>query len=335
MPAKKKILFVITKSNWGGAQRYVFDLATNLPKDEFEAIVALGGTGGKDEAPGKLEQKLKEAHIRTIFVKSFMRDISILKELGALRELVKIFGKEKPEVVHLNSSKAGVIGALAARLTGVKNIVFTSHGWAFNEDRGWLVLQAIKFLQWLNIILSHKTICVSNSDANQVRHWPFVSRKIFTVHNGISQITFGSGDKIRSAFPSGVIITGTIGELNRNKNQKALIEEAKNTPDMYVAIIGEGEDRNMLEDKIKKYGLEDRVKLFGFVPASEALPGFDRFAITSIKEGLPYVVIEAKQAGLPIVANRVGGIEEILDNSDPEEFTLKRMLEKTEDLYNS
>ena len=75
--AKKKVLLVITKSNWGGAQRYVFDLATNLPKEQFEVVVALGGTGKKNEGVGLLANKLQEAGVRTIFVKSFMRDISI------------------------------------------------------------------------------------------------------------------------------------------------------------------------------------------------------------------------------------------------------------------
>ena len=144
---------------------------------------------------------------------------------------------------------------------------------------------------------------------------------------------FGSGEIIRSAFPAGARITGTVGELNKNKNQQALIEEAKNNPSMYVAIVGEGEDRFLLENKIKEYRLEGRVKLFGFVPASEALMGFDTFALPSIKEGLPYVLIEAKAAGLPIVANRIGGVSEILDAKDMSEFSLERMVERTKALY--
>ncbi len=102
---------------------------------------------------------------------------------------------------------------------------------------------------------------------------------------------------------------------------------------MYVAIVGEGEDRAMLEAKIRKYGLVERVKLFGFVPANEALKGFDTFALPSLKEGLPYVLLEAKQAGLPIVANRVGGVGEILDAKDMQEFLLETMVQKTLTLY--
>lgn len=331
----KKILFVITKSNWGGAQRYVYDLATGLSKDQFEVAVALGGTGSKNAEGGKLLEMLSASGIRTVFIKAFMRDISLVRELNSFFELIDIFKRERPDIVHLNSSKAGGVGALAARLAGVRKIIFTSHGWAFNEDRNLFTRTVIEVLQWLTVFLSHRTICVSNADVNQVRNWPLVSGKISVIHNGIAPITFGTGEKIRNAFSAGVRITGTIGELNRNKNQQILIEEAKNDPNMHVAIVGEGEDRAILEDKIKKYNLESRVKLFGFMPADDALPSFDRFALPSIKEGLPYVLLEAKQAGLPITANRVGGISEILDNTDPQEFTLERMLAKTVEIYNN
>ena len=102
---------------------------------------------------------------------------------------------------------------------------------------------------------------------------------------------------------------------------------------MYVAIIGEGEDRHSLEKKIKEYGLGERVKLFGFMPAGEVLRGFDVFALPSLKEGLPYVLIEARAAGLPIVANRVGGVGEIIDAKDLNDFSLEQMVQKTTVLY--
>jgi len=89
----------------------------------------------------------------------------------------------------------------------------------------------------------------------------------------------------------------------------------------------------MLSNKIREYGLQKRVKLFGFLPASETLKGFDEFALPSIKEGLPYVLLEARFAGLPIVANRVGGVGEILDAQDLREFSLDRMIEQTTRLY--
>ena len=87
---KKKILYIITKSNFGGAQRYVFDLASSLPENEFEPIVALGGSGESKAKPGLLYNKLEESGIRTILVKNFMRDISFFKEPLVFFELYKI-----------------------------------------------------------------------------------------------------------------------------------------------------------------------------------------------------------------------------------------------------
>lgn len=331
--SKQKILFVITKSNWGGAQRYVFDLATSLPKERFDIAVALGGTGSLNAPLGILEKKLGEKNIRTIFVKSFMRDISLLKEFLALSELIKIFKKESPDVVHLNSSKAGGIGALAARIAGIEKIIFTSHGLAYDEDRNVFAKSAIFLFTWLTFLLCHKVIVISKENERRARRLPFCKAKIALIYNGISPMSFGSGARIRDAFPAGSFITGTIGELTKNKNQIELIEQAKNDPSMFVAIVGEGEDRAMLEAKIKQYNLDKRVKLFGFVEAHEAFPGFDSFVLVSVKEGLPYVLLEAKQAGLPITAHRVGGIGEILDNKDPEEFSLAKMVRQTAKLY--
>lgn len=317
---KRKVLYVITKANWGGAQRYVFDLATHLPKERFEASVAFGQSG-------LLAKKLQEATIATHPIASLQRDVSSTADIKSFFELYRLFKSERPDVVHLNSSKAGGIGALAARLAGIKNIIFTVHGLPEDEPRGALSRLLIKIATRLTFALCDTVITVSKDNQKRVH-------ASVLVYNGIDlAMQFGSGEAIRRAFPAGAKITGTIGELNKNKNQQVLIEQAKNNPAMYVAIVGEGELRPQLEQKIKEYGLGDRVKLFGFMPATEALKGFDCFALPSLKEGLPYVLLEAKLAGLPVEASRVGGISEILDAKDMSEFSLERMIAQTAALY--
>ncbi|OGC80933.1 hypothetical protein A2943_01520 [Candidatus Adlerbacteria bacterium RIFCSPLOWO2_01_FULL_51_16] len=316
----KKILFVITKANWGGAQRYVFDLATSLPKEEFEVVVVYG-------TPGLLVEKLKRAGIMIYHNISLGRDISVGKDAKSFFELYRLFKKEKPNIVHLNSSKAGGVGALAARLARIPKVIFTVHGLPWDESRNVVSKFLIYLASQVTFLLCHKVITVSQDNHKRVRGSTLI-------YNGIGPIVFGSGEKIRSAYPAGVKIMGTIGELNKNKNQKTLVEQAKNDLHMYVAIVGEGEERENLENLIKKYSLGDRVKLFGFIPASEVLRGFDTFALPSLKEGLPYVLLEAKIAGLPIVASRVGGVSEILDTNDMSKFSLEAMLQKTMELYN-
>ncbi len=325
----KKILFVITKSNWGGAQRYVYDLATALPRDQFEISVAFGHEG-------LLARRLQEGGITTFPIKALQRDVSVLNDLRSFFELFRLFRTERPDVVHLNSSKAGGLGALAARLAGVQRIIFTAHGWPFWEQRNPLSRGLIYFFSWLTALLSHKVIVVSNYDLSVAKKMPFIGHKTIRIYNGIDlHMPFDSGEIIRSVFPVGARITGTIGELTRNKNQISLIEQARRDSNMHVAIVGDGEDRRHLMQKIAEYGLNDRVKLAGFQWASEVLRGFDVFALPSLKEGLPYVLLEAKVAGLPIVANRVGGVGEILDAKDMSEFSLERMAQKTTALYRS
>lgn len=327
MIPKKKIIYIITKSNWGGAQRYVYDLATALPKNEFDVSVAFG-------QPGLLAKKLETAKITTYPIFSLQRDVSIIADVKSFFELLHLFQAGKFDIVHLNSSKAAGVGALAARLSGVPRIVFTAHGWPFWEQRNPVSRGLIYFFSWLTALLSHAVIVVSNYDLSVAKKMPFIGNKTIRIYNGINlNFPLGSADIIRQSFPKGVRITGTIGELTKNKNQIALIEQAKHDPEMYVAIVGDGEDRLYLKRKIKEYGLENRVKIIGFMWASEVLRGFDVFALPSLKEGLPYVLLEAKAAGLPIVANRVGGVSEILDTT--EEFSLQKMLDETEKIYNA
>ena len=325
--ARKKILFVITKSNWGGAQRYVYDLATALPQDQFEVSVAFG-------QPGLLALKLKAASITVHPIYSLERNMSFIADMKSFFELRRLFHTEQPDVVHLNSAKAAGIGALAARLACVPRIIFTAHGWPFWEQRNSVSRGLIYFFSWLTALLSHKIIVVSDYDLEVAKKMPLIARKTIRIYNGIDfNFPLGTGDVVRYSFPKDARIIGTVGELTRNKNQIALIEEAKNNPEMYVAIVGDGEDQAYLMRKIEDYGLKNRVKLFGFMPASEVLQGFDVFALPSLKEGLPYVLLEARVAGLPIKANRVGGVGEIVDAKDINDFSLEQMVQKTIELY--
>ncbi len=313
-----KILYGITKSNFGGAQRYVFDLALEAKRRGHEVAVLCGGRGA-------LVEKLEAEKIRVISIPGFGRDMDLLHDASRLWFIIKALSRERADVLHINSAKMGGAGIFAGRLLGVPRIIFTAHGWTFHEERPYWQKQIIAFFSWLTILGAHHTIVVSDADLAAVKSWPFVSDKVSRIYNGIDFNTqFGTGEIIRRGFPTGAHITGTIGELNKNKNHIALIEEARRNKNMYVAIVGEGENREFLVHNIKEYGLEDRVKLFGFLPREEALKGFDVFALPSLKEGLPYVLLEAKLAGIPIEANCVGGVSEIL-NQPLENFSLETM----------
>lgn len=318
---KKKILYLITKSNWGGAQRYVHSFATSLPKDEFEVVVALGGTGEKDASFGLLAEKLLDSDIQPRKVEAFMRDISVWKDIAVFFELLCIFRTERPEVIHLNSSKAGGIGAIAGRIVGAPNIIFTSHGLAYDEDRNVVWRFFIWIGTWITFMLCHHIIVISKDTYRRARKFWRCSKKVHLVHIGIVPLALEHPTREEARqhlrLPQNAFVIGTIAELTRNKDLTTLIKAAsmlkQSGHQFLIAIIGKGEDGKKLEALIEKEKLKQHVQLLGFVPnASRYLKAFDIFVLPSLKEGLPYVLLEAGQAELPAVGSNIAGIEDII-----------------------
>jgi len=319
---KKKILYVITKSNWGGAQRYVFDLSVNFSK-KHDVSVALGGNG-------PLKTKLEEADIRTIPLPFLERDINLFADFLAFKNLVSLFKTEKPDIIHVNSSKIGGLGALAGRIAKVPKIIFTAHGWAFREERPEYQKIAIKFLSWLTILLSHKVITVSERDEKEALALPFTGGKTILIHNGIKEEPIFEKsearkqilerlkkmDEIPFAGNENALWLGSIGELHANKGHIYAIEALAKLPptaNVLFFIIGAGEEKKALENKISEFHLGSKVFLLGKRDeAQELLRAFDVFLFPSVKEGLPFAILEAGMASLPVIASAVGGIPEII-----------------------
>lgn len=331
-----KILYLITKSNFGGAQRYVFDLATSAQKLGHEVVVGFGGNG-------ELSLRLIEAGVRTISIPSLDRDISPGADIKTFFHLFDIFSDESPDVVHLNSSKMGGLGAFAARIWNgwewgrrfigkggrPARIIFTGHGWAFNEERSDTERFIIGFLHWLTIQLSHKTIGVSRRTREQVNTLPFVGHKLVVIYNGVDTIeTLPKtaalddilGDKRSAWLNNNPLVVGTLAELHKNKGLAFAIEGMAQLKKQTAApciffILGEGEEHTHLDALIVKLGLEQTVLLAGYkANGVKLLSAFDVFLLPSITEAFPYAILEAGNVGLPVVATAVGGIPEVIDD---------------------
>jgi len=320
----KKILLVITKSNFGGAQKYILELAKGLKDKGLDVCVALGGDG-------ILIDKSKQKNITVEQIKYLGRDISILDDLKTFFALIKIISKYKPDVVHLNSSKIGGLGTLAARILFVPKIIFTIHGWAFNEDRSPLSKKIIGLLYFITIFLSHHSIAVSKGTKEQGVQIPFYSiikHKITVVRNGISTPDFFSREEAKKFIYQKInipleekIIIGQIAELHPIKSIETTIEAAKELikkhPNLIFVIMGDGEERGKLRFLIDKYNLNNSVFLLGFVDnAAQYLKAFDVFCLTSKSEALALVLLEAGFASVPIVSSRVGGIPELITDKE-------------------
>jgi len=321
---RKKVLFLITKSNWGGAQRYVFDLATNLDPEQFEAVVAVGGTG-------ELVPKLNEAGIRTLKLAHMGNTLSVFRLGKILFECVQLLRKERPNVLHTNSSIAGFTGVLAGRCTKIQRIIFTAHGWAFNEDRSQLQKNIFKTFHWLTVLCSHHTTAVSTATKLQM-NWPLVQKKMIVINPGRTITDLKHRSEARGILETKMTDSvanlteyhtdtwiGTIAELHPIKQLNRAIDSiaslTRTIPKIRYVIIGDGQCKESLQQQVKDLGIEQHVFFAGAVhEAARFLKAFDIFVLPSKSEAFGYVLLEAGIARVPIVTTDTGGIPDIITN---------------------
>jgi len=316
---KVKIVYLVTKGDMGGAQKYVNQLALGFNKDIFECLVVSGNLGGSLRVDKKLKWLTNDYRPWLFFYNDFL----------AIIELWWFFKKERPNVVHLNSSKAGVIGAVAAKLAGVKKVVFTAHGWVFSDTKlAYLKRLFFIYLHRVAGIFQNVIINVSEYDRKlALKNNIAKNKKLLTIWNGIDVDDFLNKflakdeakknilKKINKDFLENKPWIGSIGRLVKEKNYALLIESAVKV-DAYFFIIGEGLEYDLLSKLIKENKLEN--KFFIVKPEGEDakfLRALDVFVLTSRKEGLPYTLIEAMAASVPVVVSEVGGMPEIVENN--------------------
>ncbi len=331
----QKILFVITKDDIGGAQKYVRELAEGLDPLKFQAGILTGGEKGVRFLSNSI-------HPHFLFINDIL----------ALIEFVLIFRREKPDIVHLNSSKAGVIGSIAAKLAGVPRVIFTAHGWVFNPDNklSWLRKRFYILLHKIAARFQDSIISVSDYDFQLAVRYNIAPReKLVTIYNGIAPINFMGKMEARrilgkltcAQIDDKKTWIGSIGRLVAEKDYETLLEAAALLPNALFIVIGSGYELPKLKAKIKKLSLENRCLIVEqLAPAAPYLKAFDIFLLTSIKEGLPYTMLEAMAAEVPLVVTRIGGMTEIVQNRglvmpprEPEEIAraIKYYLENPEE----
>lgn len=317
---QRRILYIITKANFGGAQRYVYELATAMQAAGYIVEVAAGGSG-------ELTERLNADGIKTHTVRGLTRDVGIFRELIALYSLYKIVKGFSPDIVHLNSGKAGGIGAVAARVAKVPKIVFTAHGWSFLESRPWWWKTLTWISSFFTALLSHQIIVVSKNDRRQSR-FLCIESKSSVIYTGVPDFTTLPRTEAREHLFSPELIAThsqdvwlvTHGEINHNKNHTVAIDavaefNSENRTKIFYTIIGEGELLPEIKEQVALRGLSEYVHFTGQVTdPRQYLEAFDMYLIPSRKEGLPYALLEAGAVGLPAIASEVGGIPEVVEH---------------------
>lgn len=319
-PKPRSILYVITKGSWGGAQRYVFELALEAKAKGYTVCVASG-------TQGELIERLVAAGVPVVRIPGLARDIRLGADIRALLGLVSLMRQMRPDVVHTNSSKAGFIAALAGRIAFVPRIIFTSHGWAWNELRPTWQKLFFKGLHFATVFISHTTIAVSEAIRTQASWMPLVQKKIQVVHLGVSPLATlpraearaRIEESVGSALPVSAFWVGSLAELHPTKGLDVLIRAfalfVEHNAGAILVCVGGGEDQGRLTALAHMLHMEHRVFFTGHIRGgAELLSALDIFVLPSYSEALGYVLLEAGQSSLPVIASNVGGIPEIVED---------------------
>ncbi|HEX2912499.1 MAG TPA: glycosyltransferase family 4 protein [Chloroflexia bacterium] len=314
---KVRLLLVITQSETGGAQKYVRDLATGLPREQYEVKVVCGGNS-------KLVTDLQREGVEVTALECLVREINPVKDWKAFTALRKIIKAWQPRIVHTNSSKAGLLGRLAARSCNTPVILHTAHGFVLSEP----LSLPVKTFYWIaekaGAIAGNHTIAVSESDRRLALRFGLTApSKITTIYNGIEiqpdESPAGQFEDLRLAagLPPEKKLVGTVANFYPTKGLSYFISACaqvkKVFPDCHFVLIGDGEERALLERQVQELELCQDVTFKGRCEdAWRMMHSLDVFVISSVKEGLPFSLLEAMAQERPIVATRVGGIPEVL-----------------------
>jgi glycosyltransferase involved in cell wall biosynthesis len=299
---RPRVLIVITLAEVGGAQTYVASLLPAL-SERFDVAVACYGEGPLREAASR-------AGARFVPLRHVRRPVRPWRDLAGLVELIRLVRRERPEIFHASSSKAGVLGRLAAFAARVPIRIFTVHGWAFAAYSG----ATSSLYRWADRLVSPLTtvtICVSENElALGLEAGTCSAERTVVIRNAVD-VTAAPRSGHERATPRLI----AVGRLKAPKDFVTLVHALAVLPQgsFEALIVGDGPDREALEAEALRLGLEERLLFVGErrdVPV--LLAASDIFVLSSASEGLPVSVIEAMAAELPVVSSAVGGVSELV-----------------------
>ena len=328
----KKILYLITQTKWGGAQKYVLELAEYFAKNN-EVHIAYGEVTKTNQQFLDICHKL---NIKTIPVKYLVRNIDLSNELLATKEIVQLLHKNNYNIIHLNSSKVGAVGSLAAMFYNMNplniraKVIYTAHGYVFNEPLNKLVRKAYIMSETFSSGIQQRIIAVSKHDKDSaIANKICAPQKITVIHNGVDETAyhFLNKEKAQESLKLDPRYTyfGTIASFYKAKGYNYLLEAIKMIKEESPAFleknrfvfIGEGPELADSKKYINENNLSTYIKIAR--PNDEDwkfMKAFNFFILPSVKEGLPYAILEAGLAQVPVISTEVGGIPEIITDKE-------------------
>lgn len=307
-----KVLHVIRPAQ-GGMKKHLEKLFQGLEPDRFDLYLAAPASGDLSVILRPFTHK--------IFTLQFDEKSNPLQNWKAVCSLAQIIRHEKIDLVHTHGVRAGIIGQAAALLARCRKVVATIHN-MHNTTQSFSSSISLRILQsaLMRVAVSH-TITVSEALKRELESnkW-FPQEKTSVIYNGIDADIFSHSKGISRTvlgIPEDMPVIGAVARLEPTKGIKYLLEAAylidKEYDPVYFLIVGDGPDREFLQQQARMLGIEKKVIFYGFssdIPS--LLPVFDIAAIPSLREGLSIFCLEALASGRPVVASAVGGLPEII-----------------------
>jgi glycosyltransferase involved in cell wall biosynthesis len=309
----------------GGAQQNTMETCAHLNSKRFAASIISGADTGPE---GEIISEVGKRGIPLTIIPELVRELNPSRDILALKKMIVFFKKEKPQIVHTHSSKAGIIGRWAAKIAGVPIIIHTVHGWGHHGYQNLLKKKLYIFLERITVKITDRLIVVSDLNAAKgLKDKIGREKKYITIHSSINLDDYRDNSFDVSALKKNLglnpeaLVVGTVGRFSPQKNPLDFVKVAaivkKKIPGSQFVFIGDGPMRATAENLIHDLDLSKDIIMPGLrndIPAM--LRCMDVFILTSLWEGLPRVIPQAMAAGLPVVANAVDGVCEVIKDGE-------------------
>ena len=316
MKSKIKILHVITHLPIGGAQDNTLYTVELLDKEKYDISLCCNLEGALVERAKKIEA------IKLFDIPFLCREVSPYRDIRAFLSLYKLFKEEDFTIIHTHSSKAGLLARLAAVLNKTPIVIHTIHGFAFNDFMNALKKNFFIYVEKLLAKWTDVLITVSNLNKKKIIDLNIAhENKIKNIYSGIDLRLFTNkrNDDFRKELnlENDHLLLGSVGRLSDQKDPITMIEAfgiiSKPFPNAHLALVGDGELKGKIHEKIDKLKLNGKVHLTGNKNNPWSVyHSMDLFIMSSIYEGLGRSITEALSCGVPVVCTDVEGVQEIV-----------------------
>jgi glycosyltransferase involved in cell wall biosynthesis len=322
-----KILHIITRMILGGAQENTLLTVLGQMKRGHEVVLCTGPTSGPE---GSLLAEAQAKGVPLIETPFLLREISPVADARAYYALRKIIRDVRPDVVHTHSSKAGILGRLAAWKEKTPFVIHTIHGLPFHPYQSKLKNAVYIAAEKIAAARCHKIACVAYAMAEKALAAGIATpEKYITVYSGMRTEEFLREPVDREAirekygFAPDDFVIGKIARLFELKGHDYLLdvfaELIRDFPSARLFFVGDGSWREWLEEKAHALDIAPRVTFAGLVPHKDvagAIHAMDMVAHCSLREGLARVLPQALLAGKPVVSFDIDGAREVVKNNE-------------------